>query len=120
MNKIFLIPAVLESYRSLKDRTLKLSFETSEPTPEQLTNIALSIQNSGYLAFNTDVFKTEQLQAIQDIKTDYDDKEKSHSQRLKSVLYVAWKQDNEGYSDSELYYRFKMEKFINHIKSKLT
>ena len=34
MNKIFLIPAVLESYRSLKDRTLKLSFETSEPTPE--------------------------------------------------------------------------------------
>jgi len=44
---------------------------------------------------------------------------KTMSQRLRAALFVAWKQNNEGYSDSELYYRYKMEKFVEHVKSKL-
>lgn len=44
---------------------------------------------------------------------------KSQSQRLRSVLYVAWEQRPEGYKDSELYYRYYMEGFINLVKSKL-
>lgn len=44
---------------------------------------------------------------------------KTASQRLRAALYVAWKQNDEGYKDSELYYRYKMEKFIEHVKSKL-
>lgn len=44
---------------------------------------------------------------------------KTASQRLRAALYIAWKQNNEGYQDSELYYRYKMEKFIEHVKSKL-
>jgi hypothetical protein len=36
--KTFQLPAQLEGYRSLKDRTLKLSFETNELTPEQMAD----------------------------------------------------------------------------------
>lgn len=110
------IPAVLTSYKSLKDRTLVLCFETNEPTPEQITEIALSVQDAGYLAFNKDAFKTEQLKLIQEIKADYDDQTKTPSKRLRDVLFVAWKQKSEGYEQFEDYYRFKMNKFIEHIK----
>jgi hypothetical protein len=116
---MLVIPAILTTYKSLKDRTLVLSFETNEPTPEQLTQIALSCQNAGFLAFNKDVFKSEQLKLIDEIKADYDDKIKTPSKRLRDVLFVAFKQNNEGFEVFEDYYRSKMEKFINHVKTKL-
>jgi len=116
---MILIPAILVSYKSLKDRTLILAFETNEPTPEQITNIALSIQCAGFLAFNKDVFKTEQLRIIDETKADYEDKTKTPSKRLRDVLFVAWKQNSEGYEKYEDYYRYKMDMFINHVKSKL-
>ena len=33
---MIVINSILESFRSLKDKTIKLSFETQEPTPEQI------------------------------------------------------------------------------------
>lgn len=116
---MLIIPAVLVAYKSLRDRTLVISFETGEPTPEQITAIALAVQNAGFLAFNKDVFKTEQLQIIEETKADYEDKSKTPSKRLRDVLFVAFKQNPEGYEKFEDYYRNKMDKFINHVKSKL-
>ncbi len=116
---MILMPAILVSYKSLKDRTLVLAFETNEPTPEQITNIALSVQCAGFLAFNKDAFKTEQLQIIEETKADYEDKTKTPSKRMRDVLFIAWKQSNEGYATYEDYYRYKMNMFINHVKSKL-
>jgi len=113
------MPAILTSYKSLKDRTLVLQFETNEPTPEQLVNIALSVQYAGFLAFNKDAFKTEQLQIIQDTKAEYDDPTKTPSKRLRNVLFISWKQKNEGFSTFQQYYDFKMEKFIDHVKKQL-
>ena len=37
--KVFTIAAQLEGYRSLKDRTLKLTFETNELSPDDMGNI---------------------------------------------------------------------------------
>lgn len=116
---MLLIPAILISYKSLRDRTLVISFETGEPTPEQITAIALSVQDAGFLAFNKDAFKTEQLQIIDETKADYEDKSKTPSKRLRDVLFVAWKQNSEGYATFEEYYRFKMNMFINHVKKQL-
>jgi len=116
---MIIIPAILVSYKSLKDRTLVLAFETNEPTPEQITNIALSVQCAGFLAFNKDSFKTAQLQIIEETKADYEDKTKTPSKRIRDVLFVAWKQNSEGYDRYEDYYRFKMDMFINHVKKQL-
>ena len=116
---MLLIPAILISFRSLKDKTIKIEFETNELTPEQIMGLAQNSQAFGYLAFKQDKFKTEQLMIIDELKADYEDKSKTPSKRLRDVLFVAWKQTDEGYSDFEDYYRFKLDKFINHIKSKL-
>lgn len=116
---MILMPAILISYKSRVDRTLVLAFETNEPTPEQITNIALSVQCAGFLAFNKDAFKTEQLSIIEETKADYEDKTKTPSKRLRNALFIAWKQKSEGYERFEDYYKFKMDMFINHVKKHL-
>ncbi|MDR2584756.1 MAG: hypothetical protein LBC84_00815 [Prevotellaceae bacterium] len=116
---MLLIPAILTTFRSLKDKTIKLEFETNELSPEQMTALAQNLQAFGYLAFKKDAFRTEQLATIDELKADYEDKQKTPSKRLRDVLFVAYKQKNEGYSEFEAYYQHKMGKFIDHVKSHL-
>jgi len=116
---MLILPAFLESYRSLKDRTLKLTYETSELTPEQIANLHLSVNKAGFLAFHTDMFATKQLQTLTEMEVDYDDPGKTPSKRLRGVLYRNWEQKPEGYKTFEDYYRSKMETVIVHFKGKL-
>jgi hypothetical protein len=116
---IFQLPAELEGYRSLKDRTLKLSFETRELSPEQMANVHYALEKTGFLVFSADPFTTEGLKEIESIKIDFDDNGKTPSQKLKAVFYVLWTQKPEGYKIFNDFYVANMERLINHFKSKL-
>lgn len=116
---MILIPAILESYRSLKDKTLKITFETNEPTPEQLTGVALNIQKFGYLAFKDEPFKQKEKDVIESLKSDYEDNGKTPAQRLRAVFYRLWEKEPEGFKNSVDHYNSKMENLIEHFKSKL-
>ena len=116
---MLLIPALLSNFRGLKDKTMVISFETNELTPEQLVQLSQNFQLFGYLAFKQDQFKSEQIKLLEEAKIDYEDKTKTPSKRLRDVLVVAFKQEPEGYTEFEAYYQSKMEKFINHIKNRL-
>jgi hypothetical protein len=115
MTKLLLIPAYLDSYRSLKDKTLKLVFETNEPTPEQIQMIQTCIQYPGVLAFNKDAFKKEQIETISNIKTDFDEVGKSKAQILRNQLFGLWKLEDKGYEVFDDYYNYWMSKFTDHI-----
>jgi hypothetical protein len=117
--KTYQLPAGLESYRSLKDGTLKLSFETGELTPEQMANVHYSLNKVGFLAFAPDPFATHEMEEIDKLKVEYSDTGKTPSQRLKAVLYLMWKQKPEGFTSSEIHYLHYMEKLIEHYKLKL-
>ena len=119
MKTMILIPAILQSFQSLKDGTIMIKFETNELSPDQVARIAQHSRSFGYLAFKEDEFKSEQLAVIDELKADYDDKTKTPSKRLRDVLFVAFKQNNEGFDDFEGYYKSKMNGVINHFKSKL-
>lgn len=116
---MIIIPAILESYRSLKDKTIKLVFETNEPTPEQLTGIALNIQKFGYLAFKDEPFKQKEKEVLEGMKSDFEDRGKTPAQRLRGVLYRLWEKDGEGFKNSLDHYNSKMESIIAHLKGKL-
>ena len=116
---MIIIPAILTSYKCLKDRSLVLTFETNEPSPEQIVNVAMSVQYAGFLAFNKDAFKTEQLNIINETKAEYDDPTKTPSKRLRGVLFVNFKNNNLGFTRFEDYYIHQMEKIIDYFKSKL-
>lgn len=116
---MLIIGSVLESYRSLKDRTLKITFETGEPTPDQMADIQRSAMNHGFLAFNIDPFSSSQEKYLTELEVDYDDTNKTPSKRLRGVLYINYMQDKKGYKTFEDYYRSQMEILIVHFKGKL-
>jgi hypothetical protein len=117
--KTFQLPAGLEGYRSLKDGTLKLSFETGELSPEQMANVHYSLNKVGFLAFAPDPFATHEMEEIDKLKVEFEDGGKPPSQRLRGVLYKLWEQTPEGYATFTEFYNARMEKLINHFKDKL-
>ena len=116
---MLIIGSILEGYRSLKDKTLKVTFETQEPTPEQLVAIATLSGKFGYLAFKEDAFKETEKRVLEDLESEYEDKGKTPAKRLRNVLYVNWQEDPQGYQDFNLYYEYQMTKMIEHWKGKL-
>jgi hypothetical protein len=117
---MIILPAILESFRSLKDKSYKIVFETQELTPEQITGIALNTGKFGSLAFKETPFKNSEIEFIDSLDPDiYDDNKKSQSYRIRAALYVLWNKNKEGYELFPDYYKNKTEKYIEHLKSKM-
>jgi len=114
-----IIAAQLESYRSLKDRTLKITFETNELNSQELLGIAENINSFGYLAFKREPFSEKERQQIESLETNLEDNMKTPSQRLRAVLYRNYERDQQGFKSFATYYEHSMEKLIDHYKGKL-
>lgn len=115
----FQIPAILDSYRSLKDRGLKVTFETGELSPEQVANIQYAFNKAGFLAFKPDAFATHELEEIDKLKVEFTDTGKPPSARLRAVFYRLFEREPEGYKVFTDFYSAKMEILIEHFKKKL-
>jgi len=116
---MLIVPAILESFRSLQDKTLKVIFCTNEPTPEQVMGIAQSINSFGYLAFKEETFSKHEKEVLEKLESDFEDRRKTHSQRLRAVLFKVWERNNEGFLEFKNYYEHHLEKLIDHYKKKL-
>jgi len=114
-----LFPAIVESLRSRKDKTIAITLGTSEVTPDKAGKL-----------FNTNGHSVTCYLSVKEMITD-SEKEiidsiespapgKSPSQRMRNTLFVLWQQKPEGYEDFNLFYLRKMEAMIDHIKTKLT
>jgi len=109
---------ILNGLSTLKDGTIKISISLHELPPEEIGKIIG--YNNRYIKFYiTDSnISSEIISELDSIEIEVN--EKSPSKRLKNVFYRLWEQDNEGYEDSELYYRYKINKVIEHYKNLLT
>lgn len=116
---MIILPATLESLRTLKDGSLKLQFETLELTPKDTLGLLENMNKFGYLAFKQEPFGEAEKKVIEDLETEFDDKKKTDSKRLRSVLYLMWQKDHDGFDTSVKHYAHHMEKIINHFKTKL-
>jgi len=114
-----IIPAILEGFNTLKDKTFKLTFHTNELSPELVSFLAGNLQQFGFLAFKKDEFHRDEVELIENLKADFEDTGKTPSRRLRGVLYRSWEQNNERYDVFNDYYQSKMEKIINHFKKDL-
>lgn len=115
----WIIPGIIEGFRTLKDKTIKVIIETNELDPAKQQALFGSIQKFGYIAFKSDEFRSEEIEVLDGLKTDYEDTSKTPGQRLRGVLYILYKQDNSGYNTFTDYYNARMERFIDHLKSKI-
>lgn len=116
---MLILPANIESYRSLKDRSVKIVFETCELTPSQVGDLQGNLMKAGYLAFKSDPFKEKEKEFLDKIEAEYTDTNKTPSQRLRGVLWHLFNRDPQGYRTFPAYYENKLEELINHFKAKL-
>lgn len=119
MNQIISLPAYVESLSTRKDKSMKLVFSTQELMPSAASDL-FSLQNQiAYLAIKPVLFTPDELKAVEEMNIDVADMEKSPSKRLRAVIFLRWKGNNEGYTDFNLYYSYRMEKYITHEKNQL-
>lgn len=115
---MILLPAELGSYRPKKDKSFGLTFNTRELTPNEVLQINSLMGSYCFLAIKENEIEQAELDAIDTLQTDLD-MGKSPSQRLRSVLYVSFQQNDEGYETFPRYYEHKMNQLIEHFKGKL-
>lgn len=112
-----IVPGIVSGLSTLKDGTVKVTLALQEVSPKIAADL-FGLNNQYVKAYLT----TENI--TQDATEHLDEWEveiesKSPSKRLRNVLFRLWEQDQQGYEDFELWYRWKMEKIIDHFKSKL-
>jgi len=105
--------AIITSITAKQDRSLGLRVATPELTPdEKVAFMNLQGINTVMLIEPMDEAPEEIIQVEKDTN------QKSQSQRMRSVLFILWKQEG-GRGKFEDYYWSKTEKFIEFLKEKI-
>ena len=102
--------AVITSITAKQDGSLGLRIATPELTAEEKVAV-MAIQgiNIDLLITPLDTAPAETVEIKSDVNT------KSQGQRIRAVLFLLWKQENEPGTFEE-YYHKKTEKFIEELK----
>jgi len=116
---MIIIPAILEGVATRKDKTYRLTFGTNEITSQNGSELLAFNGTFCYLALKPDQFKTQEIESLNNLKAEFEDKGKTQSQRIRNCLFKLWEQTNEGFTNFAEYYQNKTEKYIEHLKGKM-
>jgi hypothetical protein len=107
------IAAYLTGFNRKADRSCSVRFETQEVSTDELMELDKHYGDFGWLVFSPNEVRADDIPTEQT-----EDKNKTPSKRLRSTLYILWKQRGSA-GDFEVFYREQVEKIIIHIKTKL-
>lgn len=104
---------IINRVSTRKDQSLSVSLETPELTAEESV-VLMRLANRELAMVLTPL--GENVTAVQEVKGQFETK--TSSARLRSVIFVLWKQaDDTG--EFEDFYRRRMEEIISKVKEKL-
>lgn len=118
MNTKIILPALLNPISRRKDKSVKLSFETRELSPEETIALMALEGAEMWICMSPDEKEVELPDNMGAVELG----EKTPSERLRSVMFVWYKQETEAGRYIGLFETFrkeKMEKIIEGVKSKL-
>ena len=110
--KAITCPVILGRVSTCKDGSLTLSFSTPELTPDEKVAFMEVLNQNLKMLLQPDAMVVEMKEIRGQFET------KTPSQRLRSLLYIWWKQSS-GQGEFESFYQRQMEQIINTIKEKL-
>jgi hypothetical protein len=120
MDQIFQIPGVIISDKSMANGARRFVVETQEVISPELLQRLITLEGSlGWFTFSARQIEAEDLIDLPEPdKTKYD-QGKTPAQRLRSVIYVVFKQKGGNDEDFPAYYDKAMEVLIDQTKAKL-
>lgn len=112
-----LLPAIFDNLAFRKDGSVKLSYETPELAPEDLNFLLGQRNTQGWLLYSPNELQEEDVPP-----EDSDLERKTPSQRLRSVLFILYKQATDKgtfVGEFQTYYNESMERIITQLKDKI-
>jgi hypothetical protein len=107
------LPVVLDDIKERKDWSSRISFDSRELTEEEYMILRRAKGAEGWMLFSENSLDENDI-PDEDAEVDT----KTPAQRLRSVLFVRWKQLGEP-ETFRIYYDKSVEYFINSVKEKL-
>jgi len=104
--------AHITSIRSRRDKSLGFSVETPELTSDE----KVAFMNLQGVNLKMLIEPEEGGEEVVDVQKDIESK--TQSQRIRSIIYILWKQDGEP-GEFPDYYHAKTEKYIEFLKEKI-
>lgn len=116
--KPLFIPAAIGAIRTRRDKSLSITIDTRELTPDQMTRLMTEWANGeGVLAFKGEAFTQDEEELLESLELDAKEMGgKTPSQRFRSMLYVLYTKDSGGYTDFTTFYTAKMERICSQVK----
>lgn len=120
MTGTIILRADFKKLASFANKTLDLTFNTSELSPESAGTLLQFLHMAGVVAFKVgDVdFTEEEIRDLPEVKAEFAN-QKSPSQRLHNVLFVYFEQKGGQPENFEIWRVAEMERIIETYKSKL-
>lgn len=112
-----IVPGIVSGISSLKDGSVKTTVHLQEVSPETVGNLYSLNNQHVKIYMTTENITQEAKQAVDEVEIEHESK--SPSKRMRDVLFRLWEQDKQGYEDFELWYRWKMNQMVEHLKAKL-
>jgi hypothetical protein len=110
-----IISAYVENFSTRKDSTVKIVLSTQELSKERAGEL-FSYQNKLITCLLKEgEIQPDELKLVDQIDP-LDSHGKSQSQRIRNTLAVLFKQDTQGYTDFDSFYKAKTEAYIEHLK----
>jgi hypothetical protein len=117
---ILQLQATLDSFRSLADKSVKLTFTTFEITDaEGLAEIIKNQNKIGHLLFAVRQIEAQDVADLPEPDTSDHPQGKTPSQRLRAVIYILWTQKGKKGNFEDFYMR-TMSGVIEQFKDKLS
>lgn len=113
-----LLTGQIEGVSTRKDRTVAVKVGTNELDPTTAGQLVSLSNRFVHVLIKPDPITDVESMAMDEVTTDLKHI-KSHSQRLRAVLFLNWQQNNKGYESFDGYYVNQMETMIEHFKGKL-
>lgn len=114
-----ILPVVLNPISRRKDKSVKLSMDTRECNPEELLSLMALESCEGWITFSP---TSQEAEAVEMPTESPNLDTKSPSERMRSVLFIWYKQEvakQKFVGTFDMFYGAKMDKIIESIKSKL-
>ncbi len=116
MKEVLKVPATVTKVTTMADGSLRLQVDTQELNSEDKGKVMDFHEKLGIFIFSEEGIELEDLKDLP--KVELEEGEKQPSVRLRAVLYVYWEQ-NKIKEPFDMFYKKKVEGFINAIKDKL-
>ena len=113
------LPVSLNPISRRKDKSVKLSVETRELSPQETLTLMSLEGEEGWMILSTN---QEDLKEEYIPKVNAELNQKSQAERIRAVLYKLYLQDTKEQKflgTYETYYKEKTEKFIEFLKGKI-